>query len=94
VADAALTEVRASVRALWASIGRCADWMSRPAVADLERCVAVCGALRADTPDDRVLVLVGQLEELARDPDPAWSTVGAIASVLGDLDAALAAGQR
>ena len=57
---------------------------------DLERCAAVCGTLRARLPaGDRALVLVGQLEALAGDPDPSWSTVIAVAATLGDLDAAL-----
>lgn len=89
---ARLADARAEVRALWESIGACADCMIRPAVSELERCMAVCGTLRAclTKQDGRVLVLVGQLESLARDRDPAWSAVSAIAGTLADLDSALA----
>lgn len=88
--DGELAGARASVRMLWESIGQSADCMVRPAAQELERCAAVCGTLRARLPaGDRALVLVGQLEALAGDPDPSWSTVIAVAATLGDLDAAL-----
>jgi len=92
VTGAWLADTRAEVRALWESVGWCADCMTRPAASELERCVAVCDTLRTHLtgPDGRILVVVGQLASLARDPDPAWSTVIAIASTLGDLDSALA----
>ena len=85
-----LAGVRASVSVLWEVFGRSADCMVRADTADLERCRRVCEALRAmPAVDDRVLLLVGQLETCVRDQDPSWSGVGAIALVLGDLDAAL-----
>jgi hypothetical protein len=90
VEDDDLADIRASVGVLWESFGRCADYMIRAESADLERCRVVCEALRARSiVDDRVLFLVGQLEIFVRDQDLSWSEVGAIALVLGDLDAAL-----
>jgi hypothetical protein len=96
VTDAGLADVRVEVRALWESIGWYADNMARPPASELERCMAVCGTLRTRLTgeDGQVFVLVGQLESLARDPDPLWSTVIAIASTLADLDSALAGVQR
>jgi hypothetical protein len=90
VKDDDLADVRASVGVLWETFGRCADFMIRADAADLERCRVICEALRAmPTVDDRVLFLVGQLEIRVCDQDPSWSDVGAIALMLGDLDAAL-----
>ncbi|WP_033337667.1 hypothetical protein [Catenuloplanes japonicus] len=64
--------------------------MVRADATDLARCRAVCEALRAmPAVDERVLLLVGKLETCVRDQDPSWSSVGAIALVLGDPDAAL-----
>ncbi|MCU7725205.1 hypothetical protein ODJ79_15865 [Actinoplanes sp. KI2] len=88
--DDQLADVRSAVSVLSEMFGQCADCMVRADPADLERCRAVCEALRAmSTVDDRILFLVGQLEALVRDQDPSWGGVGAIALVLGDLDAAL-----
>ena len=53
-----LADTRAEVRALWESVGWCADCMTRPAASELERCVAVCDTLRTHLtgPDGRILV--------------------------------------
>ncbi|GIE76522.1 hypothetical protein Aph02nite_24720 [Actinoplanes philippinensis] len=88
--DNDLAGVRTVVSALGEAFGRCADSMSRPTTTDLDRCRALCEKLRAmPIADDRVVSLVGQLETCLHGQDPAWSTVSAIALLLGDLDATL-----